>query len=229
MLKIFGVAGALAISSSLLAVPTLQLTQTAGVGTGATSGPILSPFAGAVGAFTNVTVGTVLGTPTIPQLSLFNLSTTTGAVGGTIQIAFSEIGFSLPVSSATGSLQGQLNAFVGSGGSVVFDVFLDVANTLFGGSGVGGASSFAALLSTSTSAVVGTGGTAITDYAAFGGPLGPYSLTIVATVTQGAFASNQAQTNYAQVPEPGFYGALGVGLSGLLFFVRRKQSSGSLS
>ena len=221
MLKIFGLAGALAISSSLMAVPTLRITQlVGGSGTTTVSGP--ASFSGTVGTFTIVnSFGSVSGPISVPRLLLQDTTTVTTA-GGVIQLAFSEINFTNSLASAIGSLKGTLSSSLGAG-SVVYDVFVDSGNVLFGGLGAAGTG----FLTTSTSVLSG-GSNGAGPVTGAGIPLGSYSLTIVATITQGANTELQSQANYAQVPEPGFYGALGVGLSGLLFFVRRKRS-GSLS
>jgi hypothetical protein len=229
--RAFVFVGALLLTGHLMALPTLRLIQTAGVSAGADSGDISSAtgitgFTGPLGDFTlNLATGTTkpaIGTATNPQLQITDFSSTIGDTGGTLLIALTETSFTLPIASALGILDASLTALTGGSVSAVYEVYLDVVNRHFGGAGIAGvdgSSSFLPFLTASATDPLGGGSTAAADTDPISGPLGPYSLTLV----EGANTTAQLTHGYSQVPEPGFYGLLALGFSGLLFFNRRRK------
>ena len=156
------------------------------------------------------------GSATDPIMSLTATAKRLNNDAGTLTFMFSDTGFT------TGDFQGLFTSGVGnasSKGTGTTSALVDGGDILFGG-----------LPSYATN-----GGQTWTnntkEYTKTGGlvsPLSSYSLTLKSVI---AFDANQQNkqftvtTSLAAVPEPGFYGALALGLSGLFAAVARRRKS----
>lgn len=212
--KLTLVAVAVVASLPVLAVPTLRLfdgttTVTVQDGSAGDSSALANVinYSGVIGVWNiNVSTASSLGTSSSPLLSLVNFNNATAA--GTMTIEFSETDFDqdpLNVKVFTGGINP-------SGGSTTASSLYDAANTVFAGT----------QLTSFTSAADSYNKTVF----AGASPLAPYSLTLKSVLTATAAGTFGSTIQLTGVPEPGFYGALALGLSGLFAaVVRRRKSS----
>ena len=226
--KLSLVAVAVVASVPMMALPTLTITDCGlnGVcGTGAddfqavitdVTGNI--SFNGTIGAWdlnivTATTKGT-LGTAMDPQLSLSGRNRYSGGGTGRLEIAFTETDFTLPA--------GQLFLSTSGTAATTLDVFsaaiFDPTNALNGTGALVTDSTSVNFNGTAFTGLFANARTALNAYAD-----SSYSLTTLVNLT----GTNNEFVNFtadlAAVPEPGFYGALALGLSGLFAAVARRR------
>jgi hypothetical protein len=186
-------------------------------------------YRGQIGVWTlNVSTGDtkpVVGSAISPVLDLTSKDTSNAA--GSIAIYLTDTDF------GPNTLQGVLTQSSASnpGGSVQSQAYFNTSNAMFGGStaasypvgapGTGSAPSGSPYINlgpdSSDSFLDKAAGTSQ-------GPLSNYSLTLGAFLTHSGASTTTFDANFTGVPEPGFYGALAVGLSGLFFITYRRRA-----
>jgi hypothetical protein len=215
ILKILSITVATGLALPVMAIPTLKLV---GGGTSITvadgSANDKNSLAGAVtyigslgGWSLNVTTGITkpkAGTADSPYMALSSVDTST--TSGTLKMYFSETGF-----TGTGGLVSFLDQIGGTlgSGNLVYKVYADKANQLFGNTTSLGRLSFS---------------TSPFDSATSGSftPTGAYSLTIEVDLTHSSAASSSFNAATATVPDAGSMVAmLGVAMMGLGLAHRR--------
>jgi len=164
-------------------------------------------FTGSIGSFNiNYTTGLtkpVIGSASFPYLDLNSLNVSNG--NGTLTIKLTDTGFYLPdtLSGFEGLIGGTTD------GTVTADIYLDITNTTFGtGTLLGSFGPFSS-------------GAFSDDFIWTGDPAEPFSLTIVASITQGAGNVTSFDCEISAVPIPATVWILGSGLIGLVG-IRRK-------
>lgn len=192
----------------------LQLSMTSGATTinvNDTDGDGALFFNGSIGVFfINVTTGITkptLGTASNPQMRMS--STLLNSAPGTITLSLTETNF-----TGDGSLMNFITSLGGvTDGTVTLVAYVDASNTAFGtGTQIGSLSS--------------SGGT----YGSFSGfdvstlgITGPYSITLVATVTMNGAYQSTSFDSTIKVPEPSSALLFGVGLVGLGVMRRKRR------
>ncbi len=174
----------------------------------ATPGAIL--HFGPVGIF-NINIDTGLSNPVLaapyPHMDLSVTATSTGA--GTLVVELSQTGFS---NSGVQNFNTHWGPVVGAGGTSSLEIFVDLADNLFGGgtkvADLGPVSS--------PGAFFGVSGLAPTDPS--------YSVTLRWTITHTLAGSPTTGNAEFQIPEPGTLALFGVGLLGLGFLSRRRSA-----
>jgi len=228
-------AGTLAVTGSLFAVPTLRLSDGAttriicdqnacGFATDSDASviPGIVSFNGSVGTFsTNVSTGItkpISGTASEPILDLDSVN----ASGvGTLTVTFTETDFTSPLGNAVGTLLAHLQNQLNTPNVAVADIVVlyDSANGYFVGAPVVASSHLQKIDSLPFGPFPASSAT--TSVFPITSTL-PYSLTLIATITHSTLGTSQLHSTYSQVPEPGFYGALALGLSCLFVMKRRR-------
>lgn len=215
----------------LLAVPTLRITDVLNAvsvtvtdnvagqdqpGTVGIAG--ILTYSGSVGNWTvNVVTGSskpISGSAAAPNMAITSTNVHTGLGAGELLIEFSDDFFSGSPANLRLDTSASANPF-----SITSAGKYDSANALFGGS-------FAA--STSVKENTGspfTGTFSNTRYAANGFTDGEYSLTSMARLKTSGIHVGTFDLRLQAVPEPGFYGALALGLSGLFAVVARRRKA----
>lgn len=214
----------------LVAVPTLRITDcgtdgicSAGEIAGATvvtaaNGNI--SFNGAVGTWdlnvVSALTKTTLGSALIPRMSMTSQNQYGGTGTGLLQMEFTETGFTgtpgqLVLGTSSSTLNTTLDIFSGAK--------FDATDALYGGSL--GAADSVDFNGTGFTGVFSDVRSALSPYSDDGTP--GYSLTTVLRLsgTNGEFANMTA--DLAAVPEPGFYGSLALGLSGVFAVVAHRR------
>jgi hypothetical protein len=173
-------------------------------------------YVGSLGSFSlNVTTGItkpIVGGVNAPEIDLNSVNVTSAGPGGTLTIEFTDTGFGL--ASGAG-----FNTMVGgtTGGFVSVASYYDVGNVEFDTS-----SPLSAL------GPFGTGSGTVAFSGVAGNPVGPlagpYSLTLVATITHNGAATTSFDANLQHAPEPSTLVLLGaVAVAG--FALRRRRSA----
>jgi hypothetical protein len=197
------------------ATPTLWLTDgttsvTIADGGGLDLNPVVGAvtFSGSLGNFNvNVTTGIthpIIGSPSMPQMDLNSVNVSSQA-GGSLDIYFSEVGFSLDpsLSGFFSSIGGTTDGIVSASsylGSSLFD------------------------LSTQIGALGPYGPIAFSEQDAWSGsPTAPFSLTLMASINHTGFGqSTSFDFDLTPIPEPATMILLGTGLIGLAGIGRKK-------
>jgi hypothetical protein len=180
---------------------------------GTAAGDGVVSFSGALGGVFGVNVTTGSTVPALPgshmDLNTVNLQTLAGGTH-TLEIRFSEIGFSAP-GNATASFAGTLTA---NGSTVQYTTYFDAGNVLFD-------------LGTLMTDSLQITGPAFAGTQPGTGPLaGPFSMTqrlVLSTTGLGTTLSGDFEVQL-QVPEPGALGLIAIGLLGVGFARRRRKS-----
>lgn len=162
-------------------------------------------FVGAVGVFAvNVTTGLGQGANPTFLIDLNSVDTTTTG-GGTLDIVFSDNGF-----TQTGFVSGSWGGTLSGSGSVAAEAFYSLTNSLFAmDNSLGTAGPF-------------TGGAFAANLAGATIASGPYSLTQRLTLIANGALSYSGDFEL-QVPEPGTLALFGLGLIGIGVAKRRRQ------
>jgi hypothetical protein len=149
------------------------------------------------------------GTAAVPSISLSVQADTAGARQGANSLV---VMFSDTVYTAD-PFQAQTSAGITGPGTAVDSFFYSASNTLFDTAG-----------GTYRSASLPVAGNAplLTGPAILG--LSPFSLTLRAVIQTSEAGTTQDILSLRAVPEPGFYGLLSLGLSGVFFLAHRRRS-----
>jgi hypothetical protein len=230
--KLSLIAVAAAASLPMLAVPTLRITDNLGNSqtiTDNVAGDLSATLGrvtwlGTVGAWDiSVSTGSTkpfLGTAQTPIMNINSTATRIGNTdAGSLTFELFEDGF------LANPFQAKLTGAVSSGnnsGTATLSSLLDQTNPFDPFTGSQYASTGGALAYNTTSdAVLSVTGNSIS-------PLTPFSLTLKTVVTMVAGGANgtvNVNAALSAVPEPGFYGALAIGLSGLFAAVARRRTA----
>ncbi len=213
--------GLCATVENAYAVPTLQLsdgvtTKTVsdeglGDGLSGTAGAVM--FSGSVGNFiVNVTTGLskpLLGSATYPSLDLSSVNVSSIG-GGTLTIMLTDTDF---LSSTPFLIRSEIGGV--ASGNISYKSYFDASNAAFGTANLlGNLGSYSGAFS----------GSSLDNMTA----IGPYSLTLAATVTHPGGGSWPQATSFnatLRVPEPGTVTLLGVGLLIVGLYSWRKRGA----
>ncbi|MBM3785536.1 MAG: PEP-CTERM sorting domain-containing protein [Acidobacteria bacterium] len=164
--------------------------------------------------FTGATTKPDSGSASIPELALQSNIELLAATPRTLRIEFTDLDFT--GNPFQGVLGTTTNASLGATGNVGYGARIDGGNAAFGGSFMSN---------------LGLDNTAVSSPNTYnkkrqGGVenLSLYSLTIVSEVTFNTLGRLDVDATLSAVPEPGFYGALALGLSGLFALARRRNA-----
>lgn len=217
-------------SAGLFALPTLTITNVAdssfvtiadggiGDGDGLANGQIVYSNSAAFGNLWNISVTSGLtkpqiGSATLPAMNLNSTIVKKSASAGSLLFNFIESGFT--GNPYAGSLTGQISSIKSAGSLNVSSTLNSVAYN-----------NLAPINYTknSSSAMFNTTGPAVS-------PIGPYTLGLSYQINVNAGVNSgdtnrqaNANASLSSVPEPGFYGTVAIGLSGLFVVVNRRRS-----
>lgn len=159
-------------------------------------------------SFDSGTTKNELGTATLPKLLTSATITRTDNSAGTLFFEFFDTGFLASDLSAS-TLSATVNGLLGSGSGefaakINDNPFLITAPVL-------------AFNGASTASTNVNGSTIV--------PLTPYKLTLATKLTVAGLSTVSLNSSFTGVPEPGFYGVLAIGLSGLAVIITRRRAT----
>jgi len=223
-------------SAVLMATPNLELQLSSGghVDTYTATGTFVqTPFSFnglQVGSWNvSIAIGENQGTALSPSVTNpFILeeanTTTTGPASGSnsLTVSVSATGFTGTVAGAEQLLSQEVG--FASAGTASFSVYYNTSDSLQS-LPLSGSNQLLLSSAGNTGSYSNSQTGSVADPPLSANPAGPYTLTLVAVLTQSAAGANNFELSESVVPEPGFYGLLALGLGGLFLAVQSRRKA----